>query len=50
MESGRGGGGGRVEVGWRVDSTAGCMLILETQRRQYEGHNTPLGYHTDQGP
>ena len=26
------------------------ILILETQRRQYEGHNTPLGYHTDQGP
>ena len=22
----------------------------ETQRRQYEGHNTPLGCHTDQGP
>ena len=27
-----------------------CRLILETQRRQYEGHNTPLGYYTDQGP
>ena len=25
-------------------------LIQETQRRQYEGHNTPLGYHIDQGP
>ena len=25
------------------------ILILEIQRRQYEGHNTPLGYHTDQG-
>ena len=25
-------------------------LHLPTQRRQYEGHNTPLGYHTDQGP
>ena len=26
------------------------ILIEETQRRQYEGHNTPLGYYTDQGP
>ena len=26
------------------------VLLEETQRRQYEGHNTPLGYHTDQGP
>ena len=25
------------------------VLISETQRRQYEGHNTPLGYYTDQG-
>ena len=25
------------------------LLIEETQRRQYEGHNTPLGCHTDQG-
>ena len=24
--------------------------IKETERRQYEGHNTPLGYCTDQGP
>ena len=23
---------------------------IRTQRRQYEGHNTPLGYYTDQGP
>ena len=26
------------------------VLIQETQRRQYEGHNTPLGYYTDRGP
>ena len=26
------------------------MLIQETQRRQYECHNTPLGYYTDQDP
>ena len=26
------------------------MLIKETQRRQYEGHNTPLCCYTDQGP
>ena len=26
------------------------LLILETQRRQYEGNNTPLGCYTDQGP
>ena len=26
------------------------ITIYETQRRQYEGHNTPLGSHTDQGP
>ena len=25
------------------------VLIQETHRRQYEGHNTPLGYYTDQG-
>ena len=25
------------------------ILIWETQRRQYEGHNTPLGHCTDQG-
>ena len=25
------------------------LTYLETERRQYEGHNTPLGYHTDQG-
>ena len=30
----------------------GCQsqeLVSVTQRRQYSGHNTPLGYHTDQG-
>ena len=26
------------------------VLIKETQRRQYEGHNTPLGCYADQGP
>ena len=26
------------------------MRLFETQRRQYEGHNTPLGCYTDQGP
>ena len=26
------------------------IIIQETQRRQYEGHNTPLCYYTDQGP
>ena len=26
------------------------ILIKETQRRQYEGYNTPLGCYTDQGP
>ena len=26
------------------------VIILETQRRQYEGHNTPLDFYTDQGP
>ena len=25
------------------------LPLQETQRRQYEGHNTPLGYYTDQG-
>ena len=24
------------------------LLIFETQRTQYEGRNTPLGYYTDQ--
>ena len=24
---------------------AGVLLTLETQRRQYDGHNIPLGYH-----
>ena len=28
----------------------GIILIHETERRQYEGHNTPLCYYTDQGP
>ena len=23
---------------------------IRTLRRQYKGHDTPLGYHTDQGP
>ena len=22
------------------------IIIYETERRQYEGHNTPLGHHT----
>ena len=26
------------------------IIRLETQRRQYGGHNTPPGYYTDQGP
>ena len=26
------------------------ILIKETQRRQYEGHNTHEGHHTDLGP
>ena len=26
------------------------IIIKETQRRQHEGHNTPLGFYTDQGP
>ena len=30
--------------------SSGRGIIKETQRRQYEGHNTPLGYYTDQGP
>ena len=32
--------------------SSACMatIIRETQRRQYEGHNTSLGYYTDQGP
>ena len=25
-------------------------MIIIRNRRQYEGHNTPLGYYTDQGP
>ena len=29
--------------------TAQGILLQETQRRQYESHNTPLGLYTDQG-
>ena len=33
------------------DSTKLKTVILkETQRRQYSGHNTALGYYTGQGP
>ena len=26
------------------------LAVVEIQRMQYTDHNTPLGYHTDQGP
>ena len=26
-----------------------ALIMKETQRRQYESHNTPLGHYTDQG-
>ena len=35
-------------IGYDSDSSP-VILITETQRRQYSGHNTPLGYYTDQG-
>ena len=34
-------------------SSQACREVLykkNSSRRQYEGHNTPLGYYTDQGP
>ena len=33
-----------------IGEIPGEILTEETQRRQYEGHNTPQGYYTDQGP
>ena len=26
------------------------LIVSETQMKQYEGHNTPQGHHTNQGP
>ena len=32
------------------ESVSTDLKLQETQRTQYEGHNTPQGYYTDQGP
>ena len=38
-------------INWKlITSHFSCVIIKETQRRQYEGHNTPLGYYTNQDP